>query len=281
MVDDTVDWIQRFLRRKKNRNTRASYEHVLTKLEGWCRSERLGLSDVTSELAEGWLDKLTYVCGSTRRLFYTVLGCFFRFLADCGELQRNPMIAVPPPDIEPPQRRHLEAKEIEELLRSARREGPFTDVIVNTLFYSGIRASEAANLALDDVTRDKQLIRIHVRRGKGGKSRTILVNEKLSKMLFIWCRRMKARGHNHVFPSPKNGTVAIGRSTVWAHVKRAAKGASIPSVSPHWLRHAFASRSLDLGAPLQVVRQDLGHSSLQTTSRYISAQSGSSSSSFL
>ena len=261
-MTDTVELIQRFLRRKKNKNTRASYEHVLTRLEGWVRSEKLALVDVTADHAETWIDKLSSVCGATRRLFYTIMGVFFRWLVDCGELPRNPMAAVPPPDVEPPQRRHMESREIERVLAAAHQLGPLTDVITNTLYYSGLRATEAASLALDDVKRDGGrdggLVRIHVRNGKGGKNRSILVNERLSKLLTAWCRRMDARGHQHVFPSPKNGTIAVGRWTIWSHVKRAAMRAGVPKVSPHWLRHAFASRSLDLGAPLQVVRHDLG-----------------------
>ena len=191
------------------------------------------------------------------------------------------MIAVAVPEAEPVQRRHMEETDVAKLQRSAMRVGPMTAIVVDLLLNSGIRASEAAELELKNILRETDgRCRIKVT-GKRGKTRSILLNKGISARLAAWTRIQDRRAHLHVFPSPHNPTDHVKRHCIWSHVKRAARGAGLPDVSPHWLRHAFASRALDNKAPLHVVRQDLGHASLATTSLYVTCQDGASSSSFL
>jgi integrase/recombinase XerD len=114
--------------------------------------------------------------------------------------------------------------------------------------------------------------------GKGRKTRTILLKQD------IWDELMQLKGarsnNEPVFKSRKGGH--INRHQLWRIVAAAAKRAGIEGkVSPHWLRHAHASHSLDRGAPIHLVQQTLGHESVATTSRYLHARPNDSSSLYL
>jgi integrase/recombinase XerD len=114
--------------------------------------------------------------------------------------------------------------------------------------------------------------------GKGRKTRTILLKQD------IWDELMQLKGDRSndepVFKSRKGGH--INRHQLWRIVAAAAKRAGIEGkVSPHWLRHAHASHSLDRGAPIHLVQQTLGHESVATTSRYLHARPNDSSSLYL
>jgi len=114
--------------------------------------------------------------------------------------------------------------------------------------------------------------------GKGGKTRTVLMPQS------VWNSLMSLRGDagngDPVFRSRKGGH--LDESMVWRIVRKAAKRAGIAKeVSCHWLRHAHASHALDRGAPIHLVQQTLGHSSVATTGRYLHARPTDSSSSYL
>lgn len=118
--------------------------------------------------------------------------------------------------------------------------------------------------------------------GKGGKTRTVLLAAP------IWVEVLRLRGDagldEPVFRSRKSDVKGSGldRSQVYRIVASAAKRAGIEGqVSPHWLRHAHASHSLDRGAPIHLVQTTLGHASVATTSRYLHARPNESSSLYL
>jgi integrase/recombinase XerD len=114
-------------------------------------------------------------------------------------------------------------------------------------------------------------------RGKGGKTRTILLS------VATWRELMALRGgqDDPVFPSRKQGG-HLDRSQVLRIVQTAAKRAGVAGkVSPHWLRHAHASHALDRGAALHLVQTTLGHQSVDTTSQYLHARPGESSGKYL
>lgn len=150
-------------------------------------------------------------------------------------------------------------------------------LILRLLYSGGFRVSELSGLTWKDLKERGESGQVTVF-GKGRKTRTVLLKAD------VWAELVKLRGDrgsdDPVFQSRKGGH--INRHQLWRIVSAAAKRAGIEGkVSPHWLRHAHASHSLDRGAPIHLVQQTLGHESVATTSRYLHARPNDSSSLYL
>jgi integrase/recombinase XerD len=152
--------------------------------------------------------------------------------------------------------------------------------LIQFLYYTGARVGEVGLLRWADIrpNRDDQgQVSLF---GKGDKSRTVLIPKKLYSALLA-LRAADDTGKSAVFKSRKGGEPLQPRH-IWEIVGEAGQKAGIQGkVSPHWLRHSHASHSLDRGAPVQLVQQTLGHTSLQTTSRYAHAKPSDSSGLYL
>ena len=130
------------------------------------------------------------------------------------------------------------------------------------LYASGVRVSELCALRVGDVDLDRNVL--HVRGGKGEKDRITLLSERLHPEL-LWL--MDDRDAKEpLFPSQQGGRWST--RTVQRVVGRAAEAAGVPAVTPHTLRHAFATHLLEGGTDLRVIQQLLGHTSVKTTVRY-------------
>jgi len=145
------------------------------------------------------------------------------------------------------------------------------------LFYaSGIRVSELVALRWRDVQPRGQAGRVTVL-GKGDRTRAVL----LPARAWAYVQALGPGAHDGpVFVSRTGGH--LDPSQVRRIVLKAARRAGIPlHVSPHWLRHAHASHALDHGAPISLVKETLGHASVETTGRYLHARPGESSGKYL
>lgn len=136
-------------------------------------------------------------------------------------------------------------------------------LILELLYASGLRLAELVGLDWDDVDIEERWLRV---RGKGSKDRVVPFGEPARELLLEW-RGAQSCPEDPVFPGQTEGRVA--ERTVHRLVLRAAKDAGIPDVSPHTLRHCFATHLLERGAPLRVVQELLGHESVVTTQRYL------------
>jgi len=153
-------------------------------------------------------------------------------------------------------------------------------LLLRLLYTAGLRASELCDLKWCDVKQRSGGGQITVY-GKGGKTRTILLPASLWVEL---CQlRSSAADDAPVFQSRKGLKGGhLDRVRVYQIVTAAAQRAGIQGkVSPHWLRHAHASHSLERGAPIHLVQATLGHASVATTSRYLHARPNDSSSLYL
>lgn len=153
--------------------------------------------------------------------------------------------------------------------------------ILQLLYFGGLRVSELCQLLWKDLQPRGKSGQLTVY-GKGGKTRTVLLNADV----FHQVERLRgdAKPHESVFRSRQGDQQGqnLDRSQVYRIVSAAAKRAGIQApVSPHWLRHAHASHSLERGAPIHLVQQTLGHASIATTSRYLHARPNDSSSLYL
>ena len=141
--------------------------------------------------------------------------------------------------------------------------------ILMTLYSTGLRRAELCALQVPDI--DSERLVIHVRQGKGGRDRDVLLSPKLLETLREYWRWIKPK--TYLFPGMVNNwraDVPINHKVVWVAVKEAAKRAGIAKrVSPHTLRHSFATHMLEAGADLRTIQVLLGHAKLADTTVYL------------
>lgn len=160
----------------------------------------------------------------------------------------------------------LSEEEVARLIESASTS--YHRVILMTLYATGMRREELSRLKLTDV--DSQRMVIHVRQGKGNKDRDVTLSPRLLEVLRAYWRWRKPKVY--LFPSyqGKRREQPIHAKTVWYAVREAARRAGIKKkVSPHLLRHSWATHLLERGADLKTIQVLLGHVDLESTTIYL------------
>jgi site-specific recombinase XerD len=158
----------------------------------------------------------------------------------------------------------LSPTEIAQLLAAVRSLKHRAMVMV--LYGAGLRVSEMCALVPTDIDSQRMLIR--VRAGKGDKDRYVMLSPRLLTTLRAYWRQRPPRGP-YLFPSPRPGH-PLSRKAVWHVLRRAARRARLRKpVTPHGLRHCFATHLLEAGTDIRVIQVMLGHRSLRTTARYV------------
>ena len=207
------------------------------------------------------------------RLQFSALRSFYQFLAARKRLRRNPVREVQLPKMEKKLPLVLTRQQVEDLLSAPTREKknraapvwmPFRDVAIMELFYSsGLRLSELAGLDVADVDLYTESVRVF---GKGRKERVCPVGLPALEAI----SRYRAAANVHAGPLFINkARKRMSVRSIWLVLKRYVRHTSIPiSISPHKLRHSFATHMLDRGADLRSVQALLGHASLSTTQIY-------------
>jgi len=207
------------------------------------------------------------------RLQFSALRVFYKFLTDRKKLRIDPLRQLQLPKVEKKLPLILTRQQIEELLaaplkfpkhRTAPKWMPLRDAAVMELFYSsGLRLSELESLNVDDVDLYTESVRVL---GKGRKERVCPVGAPALDAIQKY--RSAANVHSGaLFINSRRGR--ISSRSIWLILKRYLRHTSIPiSISPHKLRHSFATHMLDRGADLRSVQALLGHASLSTTQIY-------------
>jgi integrase/recombinase XerC len=237
--------------------------------------EQLLLS-ITTDVVRAFMAALNdkqYSKSTTARKLAT-LRSFYKFLVKRGHLSTNPVIAVRTPKQEKKLPKFLEYEQVKKLI-----ETPSTDnwlgardrAIMETLYSTGVRVSELVGLNIDDVDFLSEVLHI---RGKGKKERlTPIGSSSLQAIQHYMEFRNKRAQSNGNFDSKvlfvnKHGKRLSTRS-VRRKMDKYLKIAGLdPSISPHTLRHSFATHMLNNGADLRSVQELLGHQSLSTTQIY-------------
>ena len=207
------------------------------------------------------------------RLQFSAFRTFYRFLAERKKLPRDPVRELQLPKIEKKLPLVLTRQQVEELLaaparltknRAAPIWMPLRDIAIMELFYSsGLRLSELAALDVADVDLYTESVRVF---GKGRKERICPVGFPALEAISRY--RTAANVHSGALFINKLHRRMSTRS-IWLVLKRYLRHTSIPiSISPHKLRHSFATHMLDRGADLRSVQALLGHASLSTTQIY-------------
>ncbi len=208
----------------------------------------------------------------TIRRQLSALRRFCAWLRLQGLLKDDPLATLAAP--RPPMRLPgvLSEDEIRRLLAAPDPESPLglrDRALLEVLYASGLRVSELTGSDLPDVNLRQGLIRVS---GKGGKDRLAPLGDEALDWLTRWCRDVRAdwvavSGERALFVSARGRR--LGRQAVWHRIRLHARRAGIAApVSPHKLRHSFATHLLDHGADLRVLQMLLGHADLGTTQIY-------------
>lgn len=211
--------------------------------------------------------------GSAARTLVAVRG-FHKFALRDGIAASDPAAAVKPPA--PPKRlpKALPLDQVERILEAAGTPGTALALrdraLLELLYGTGARISEAVGLDLDDLDLDEGVVRL---RGKGGRERIVPVGSYAGEACGVYLTRARPElvaagaGTPALFLNARGGR--LSRQSAWAVLGKAADRAGVDGdVSPHTLRHSFATHLLDGGADVRVVQELLGHASVTTTQIY-------------
>ena len=194
----------------------------------------------------------------------SALRFFFTVTLDRPDLSRRLVLARYPQKLPAV----LSVEEVGRLLEAA--PGMKYKAILGTAYGAGLRVSEVASLKIDDVNSTRMLLRIE--QGKGRKDRNAMLSPQLLTLLRLWWTEGKRRGlmlpHGWLFPGRSAGD-PISTRQINRAIHEAAEVAGIRKrVSPHTLRHSFATHLLEQDVDIRVIQVLLGHSKLDTTALY-------------
>lgn len=279
-------WIEDFLtylrfERGLADNTIAAYGRDLAVWERFCTDRAIDpaaaspddLTDYMEHLRAPADDGAAYGAASVARMLVS-LRSFHRFLVREGAAETDPTAKIGSPKRPRSIPKAIPLDDVERLLElpSSDELGRRDRAILETLYGAGCRISELVNLDVDDVDLDEGSVLI--RGGKGGKSRRVPVGRAARAAVGNYLTtvrpdlaRKASRASPAVFLNARGGR--LSRQGCWKILRRYAEVAGLEDrVSPHTLRHSFATHMLDAGADIRVVQDLLGHASLATTQVY-------------
>ena len=272
-----------------SKNSLAAYRRDLARYTTYCEAKGItDFKEVTSALISDFLvalrmgdgEKVPLAPSSAARTVIAVRG-FHAFLAKEGITSADPARAVKPPGLSKRLPKALSFHEIE-LLLSAVGMDSNSDIsvlmmrdraLLELLYGTGARISELMTLTVDDVSTLTPEVPILRLRGKGEKERLVPVGKHALAALDTYLVRgrpvlaLSGKGTPAVFLNARGG--ALSRQSAWAILQDAAEKAGLKGkVSPHTMRHSFATHLLENGADVRVVQELLGHASVTTTQIY-------------
>ncbi|MFG1173484.1 site-specific tyrosine recombinase XerD [Erwiniaceae bacterium CAU 1747] len=273
LIEQFLDalWIERNLAK----NTVISYRLDLKTMIDWLAHHHLTLLDAdTANLQSFLAERLEggYKASSSARLL-SAIRRLFQYLYREKLRADDPSALLSSPKL--PQRlpKDLSEKQVEQLLQAPGEEQPIElrdKAMLELLYATGLRVSELVGLTLSDISLRQGVVRVI---GKGNKERLVPMGEEA----IYWIERFIEYGRPWLLNGqtldvlfPSNRAQHMTRQTFWHRIKHYATLAGIDSekLSPHVLRHAFATHLLNHGADLRVVQMLLGHSDLSTTQIY-------------
>ena len=282
-VGDFLDHMR--VERGASANTLAAYGRDLRRYSKWCAQRGIGqpqqitenlISDYVIALRTGSQDWPALAASSAGRAVVAVRG-FHKFIAREGVVATDPSRDIKPPTTIKALPKAISYDDVEAILHASGGDRPADDplalrdrALLEFLYGTGARISEAVGLVRDDLDTAHGVVLL---RGKGDKHRLVPVGGKAlaaldSYLIRSWpALRSKGRDSRHVFLNARGGV--LSRQSAWAVLRDAAARAGISAhVSPHTMRHSFATHLLDGGADVRVVQELLGHASVTTTQVY-------------
>lgn len=273
---DIVKAYVRYLKLQRNMsgNTLDAYQRDLRKLLDYLEREQLGVADVTLADLEHFSAGLHDIGIHPRSQCRILSGIrsFFKFVQldgyrddDPTELLESPQIGDHLPEV-------LSTAEVDRLEASidlSKWEGHRNRAIIEVLFSCGLRVSELVNLKLSDLYLEEEYVRVL---GKGSKERLVPISPRAIQELQYWfddrqLMNIKPGEEDYVFLNRRGAHLT--RTMILIMIKAQAKEAGIQkTISPHTLRHSFATALLEGGADLRFIQALLGHENIGTTEIY-------------
>jgi len=275
------EWVSRFSHHLRMRNysprTIQSYERVIKKFAYymwlrrhidptqlvfyWKDLDRARLDtevDATPVMINDFLSFLIsmreYKPATLHRVIST-LSSFYRYLATQGVVDLNPMVSVDRPRVKETEIRCLKHSQVVKLIDSI--ENPRDRLIFRTIYATGVRVSELCGIRIDDIDFEEHTIRI---RGKGGKIRIVFIDEDTLEEIEAF---IGERISGPLFEGQ------LGNAISPRTVQHIFKCYAPEGITPHKIRHSYASELYKRSRNLRVVQENLGHSSIKTTEIYL------------
>ena len=271
IIDQFLDaiWMEKGL----SGNSLSAYRRDLLALSQWLAQKHKNLLQAhRSDLMDYLQYRLSkkYGSRSTARLLSCLRG-FYRYWLREGRLTEDPTLQIDSPKLGRPLPKSLSEQDVEALLKApdiTQTIGLRDKAMLELLYACGLRVTELVSLSVNQINLRQGVIRVF---GKGSKERLVPMGEEASSWLANYIQEGRAdllhQQSDVLFPSNRGQTMT--RQTFWHRIKYYAKVAGITKpLSPHTLRHAFATHLLNHGADLRVVQMLLGHSDVSTTQIY-------------
>lgn len=276
-ITDIVKSYTRYLKLERNYspNTLAAYQNDLSWLLSFCEQQEMNPLDIQLEDLQHFAVQLhEHQIGPTSQArILSGIRSFYKYLLLSGEIEQDPTELLESPHLGERLPEVLSTDEIDQIQKSidlSKPEGQRNKTIIEVLFSCGLRVSELVNLKLSNLYLEEGFVRIM---GKGSKERLVPISSKAIRELKYWfvdrnLMKIQQGEEDYVFLNRRGKHLT--RTMILIMLKRQAVAAGITkTISPHTLRHSFATELLKGGADLRAIQAMLGHESIGTTELYM------------
>lgn len=262
------------LERGYSDNTIEAYTHDIDYLLNYLRNENLKVENVKLDNLENFAAVIYEfgIASSSQARILCGVRSFFKYLVISGILKDDPSELLEAPTVGEHLPEVLSTEEIDRMeaaIDLSKWEGQRNRAIIEVLFSCGLRVSELVNLKFNDVFEREKFLRII---GKGDKERLVPISDSALHEIQLWLydrnlMKIKPGEQDYVFLNRRGAHLT--RTMILIMIKRTAEEAGITkTVSPHTLRHSFATELLKGGADLRAIQEMLGHENIKTTQIY-------------
>ena len=262
------------LERGYSDNTIEAYTHDIDYLLNYLRNENLKVEDVKLDNLENFAAVIYEfgIASSSQARILCGVRSFFKYLVISGILKDDPSELLEAPTVGEHLPEVLSTEEIDRMeaaIDLSKWEGQRNRAIIEVLFSCGLRVSELVNLKFNDIFEREKFLRII---GKGDKERLVPISDSALHEIQLWLydrnlMKIKPGEQDYVFLNRRGAHLT--RTMILIMIKRTAEEAGITkTVSPHTLRHSFATELLKGGADLRAIQEMLGHENIKTTQIY-------------
>ncbi len=272
LIKDFIEFLK--IDRGLSKNTIASYHEDIKKFDKFLEKKKIDMEKLNSEILLDYV-KYLYSLGlkdsSIARNIVTLRN-FLKFLTQEKIIKEEIIGVLSVPKLWKKLPIYLTEEEVNKLIEAPNTSTPAglrDRAMLEIMYGSGLRVSEVANLAVDDINLEFSYLKC---KGKGSKERLVPFGESAKKWLKKYLLEgrgylLKEKKNDHIFLNRRGGQLT--RQGIWKLIKKYASLAGIEKkISPHTLRHSFATHLLEHGADLRSIQIMLGHSDISTTEIY-------------
>ena len=253
-----------------SKNTTLSYKRDLEKFGSFLLKQKISTyEEINSDICSRWIGDLylNEIDAKSIQRHISSLKGFFSFLIKNNIVINSPMSNIVSPKATKKLPNVLSPEEIEILVSfSPKSTQDFRDIAIIELIYSsGLRVSEATNVKLDDFEDNRNFLRVL---GKGSKTRLVPVGQYANDAISAWLEKRNSIHSESKYLFLNLRGKKISTRSVQERIRKISVIQGLPPVNPHMLRHSFATHLLESSGDLRSIQELLGHSSLSTTQIY-------------